>query len=70
MELISADFQIKDAINSGMLENDLSKNNGFPASNSSNNPLRCPISISTNLPKSPSKANFYELYMIFQKLGR
>ena len=34
--LISADLQIKDAHNSGMLENDLSKNKRFPASNSSN----------------------------------
>jgi len=36
MVLISADLQIKDAHNSGMLENDLSKNKRFPASNSSN----------------------------------
>ena len=36
MVLISADLQIKDALKSGMLENDLSKNKRFPASNSSN----------------------------------
>ena len=36
MVLISADLQIDDALNSGMLENDLSKNKRFPASTSSN----------------------------------